>query len=539
MGFGFTRTLTIDHTQCGSTDDVNFPVLLQISGQTYIKTTGNGGNVTNSNGYDIGFYSDAALTTKLNWEVESYDGSAGNYIAWVMVPTISHTVDTVIYLAYGNAAITTDQSNPTGTWDTHYKAVYHFANLSGPTTSIHDSTGNHSFASGNLFSNGTSGSANSGISGQIYAGQIWPSSGGNPSAAVLSSQSGLPAGSAVWTIEAWFNRGGGSPFTDNSEVFGWGTNAADGNRVEIACATNAMGVECRNASAFATLTNDASWHQLVAVLPSGQTTVGGILIYIDGTSRTVSYSSGATALSIPSSVDLVFSAIAGATGAGGYYQAETDEGRLSDTDRSADWILKGYNNQKPSSTFLTIGSEVGTASVTLSATGAITFDGSTNGSESLALSSTAGIGFVEASTGLAVSLGLSATPGVSFTSNGTANETLTLSPTAGVSFDAGVRGFASLDFAATPGISFTAARSVIAASLSFSAHPGITFAPGGSHPTLGLTFSVLPGISFAIGGGAPIPPPPPPPPPTCIITPEPSFTPALLCVDEPDELTGS
>ena len=35
---------------------------------------------------DIGFYADSGGTTKLKWEVEKYDGTTGNLIAWVKIP---------------------------------------------------------------------------------------------------------------------------------------------------------------------------------------------------------------------------------------------------------------------------------------------------------------------------------------------------------------------------------------------------------------------------------------------------------------------
>jgi len=69
--FNHSRPITIDHTKVANTNQTNFPIL--ISGTyPYLKTTTNGGNVQHVNGFDIGFYSDSALTTKLAHETESY-----------------------------------------------------------------------------------------------------------------------------------------------------------------------------------------------------------------------------------------------------------------------------------------------------------------------------------------------------------------------------------------------------------------------------------------------------------------------------------
>jgi hypothetical protein len=70
-GYAYQRSITIDHTKVPNTNQSNFPVL--ISGTySYLATVANGGNVQNANGYDIIFTSDAACTTKLDHEVETW-----------------------------------------------------------------------------------------------------------------------------------------------------------------------------------------------------------------------------------------------------------------------------------------------------------------------------------------------------------------------------------------------------------------------------------------------------------------------------------
>ncbi|MCC6323730.1 hypothetical protein IT400_02970, partial [Candidatus Nomurabacteria bacterium] len=79
--FSYKRTITINHTEVINTDQTDFPIL--ISGTySYLKTVANGGNVQNANGYDIGFYSDSSLTTKLKWETERYVATTGEVIYW-------------------------------------------------------------------------------------------------------------------------------------------------------------------------------------------------------------------------------------------------------------------------------------------------------------------------------------------------------------------------------------------------------------------------------------------------------------------------
>ena len=90
-----------------------------------------------TNGNDI-LFTDSSGTSKLNHEIESYVSSTGQLIAWVQVPSVSPTTNTVIYMYYGNSSAGNQQS-PTAVWDSNYVAVNHFA---GPPLSGHDSTSN-------------------------------------------------------------------------------------------------------------------------------------------------------------------------------------------------------------------------------------------------------------------------------------------------------------------------------------------------------------------------------------------------------------
>ncbi|MGD0136085.1 MAG: discoidin domain-containing protein, partial [Bryobacteraceae bacterium] len=81
-GYSYSRTITIASTQVPNTDQTNFPVLFS-STDSRLMSVANGGHVANANGYDIIFTADAAGTQKLNHEIESYNGTSGQFIAWV------------------------------------------------------------------------------------------------------------------------------------------------------------------------------------------------------------------------------------------------------------------------------------------------------------------------------------------------------------------------------------------------------------------------------------------------------------------------
>jgi hypothetical protein len=124
-GFSCSRRITIDSTKVeGSSDLTNFPLLIKTQNDCNLKTAANGGAVQNSNGWDI-IFMDSDGVTQLDHEIEEYDGTTGDFTAWVRIPTLPYNSDKDIYMYYGKSGLTCDPSNPTGVWDSSYEAVYH------------------------------------------------------------------------------------------------------------------------------------------------------------------------------------------------------------------------------------------------------------------------------------------------------------------------------------------------------------------------------------------------------------------------------
>src|SRR4029077_12592825 len=132
------KSITISHTKVsGSSSLTNFPMVFSVTDPN-LKTVANGGSVGRTDGKDILFTASDGVT-KLNYQMEFYNPSNGNTIAWAQIPSVSTTVDTLVYIYYGNASAS-DQTNALGTWDSNYKAVYHLAD-NAATTTVTDSTG--------------------------------------------------------------------------------------------------------------------------------------------------------------------------------------------------------------------------------------------------------------------------------------------------------------------------------------------------------------------------------------------------------------
>lgn len=320
-----TRSITVDHTQCGSTDSTNFPLLVSAQDNS-LRSRGNGGHVYRTDGYDILFYSDSGLTTLLNWEIDMYDPVTGTVIMWVSIPTVSHTVDTVIYMNYGNSTITTFQGGATGivwTNDGTYKAVYHFGD--GVTLSVTDysNTGNDLTNTGSIASTGKIGGS---VTTQTSVWYMYK-----------ASATGLPTGSTNRTVSCWFKK---TNSTSNQEAFSYGDNSAGGKRFGLFYGTNQLQVETAGVSSVFSWTRDANWHHIAAVLPSGATNLNQAVIYFDGVSQ--SLTSGSQVLNTAS--DIGVGTVAGAATSNNW-SGQLDECRISNAEKSADWILTEYNNQ--------------------------------------------------------------------------------------------------------------------------------------------------------------------------------------------------
>ncbi|MFC1582069.1 DUF2341 domain-containing protein [Planctomycetota bacterium] len=113
----FRKKITIQFGQVDA-DLTNFPVLVSLDNDADLLA-----NVAQANGEDICFTAGDGRT-RLQHEIEDYDAGSGTLAAWVLVPAVSSTVDTDIYIYYGNTECS-DQQSPTGVWDANFVGVWH------------------------------------------------------------------------------------------------------------------------------------------------------------------------------------------------------------------------------------------------------------------------------------------------------------------------------------------------------------------------------------------------------------------------------
>jgi Concanavalin A-like lectin/glucanases superfamily len=146
--------ITIDHTKVSGGDKTNY-VMLFTGTYDFLRTIANGGGVVYSDGADINFSSTQDTSGLLDFELAFYNPVNGMVGAWVRIPTLSSTVDTVIYINYGDSSVSSSLQNPAGAWspttevsgapNDNWRGVWHLQESAAPyldsTQYDNDSTG--------------------------------------------------------------------------------------------------------------------------------------------------------------------------------------------------------------------------------------------------------------------------------------------------------------------------------------------------------------------------------------------------------------
>jgi len=122
-GYTYYKQFTIlKDMVSGSSNLTDFPLVFKKSWDD-LRTTGNGGYVTDSDGYDIIFTDE--FNRLLDFEVEEYTATTGEIIAHIRIPILTYNEDTIIKVHYSNSSISSSQESVTDVWDTNFIGVYH------------------------------------------------------------------------------------------------------------------------------------------------------------------------------------------------------------------------------------------------------------------------------------------------------------------------------------------------------------------------------------------------------------------------------
>lgn len=378
-GYDYRREITIHYQYVyGSGSYTNFPVMINFTNAS-LKTTSNGGNVTNSSGYDIIF--ETTSGTQLDHEMEYYSSSTGEIIAWVRIPSLSTSSDTDIYIYYGNSSISSSQEDIDGVWANNFAAVYHMDETGG---TIYDSTSNNNDLIGGSYytggkldggedyniddNNSTTGHDSSLNLGSSLTLSAWirPESWGE-----TDSLTGYDKGTIIYKPSTAYDLSvqdasaiDGLTFHSGSTTVDTGTSAISLNSWQY------VGASINGTSGF--LWVDNSTYNVSPSSPSDSTSalnVGSGPLEIsfprrfDFSNPTISefiiltVSSNTSPMSSDNSKQLEGSGGGGDKSWAEEFNGQMDEVRIIDDNRSSDWLKTEYYNQENPGQFHTLGSE--------------------------------------------------------------------------------------------------------------------------------------------------------------------------------------
>jgi hypothetical protein len=331
--WGYKKKITINSSKVAS-DLTDFPVLVSI-------TDSDLSSRAQSDGDDILFVA-ADNETKLDHEIERYTSGTGELIAWVKIPSLSSTTDTEIYMYYDNSNAI-NQENEEGVWSNGFVGVYHMVESTGNIVNSASDT-----------NDGTRGDTPTQGTGQIGYGQDFTGSTGDDR--FLLGDLGLTDGvQEELALSFWVN-------TNDASLNDWARVIVKRDDTDS------------NTLWGAYFDDDVSDKDLMfnAAGDTGANTIGkSVWVYVsftyDGTIkyhyhngsevRTDSGGSGPISATTSTSSVIIGAREDGSQNFGG----TLDEVRISNENRSADWISTEYNNQNDTASFLYAGTEEATS----------------------------------------------------------------------------------------------------------------------------------------------------------------------------------
>jgi Concanavalin A-like lectin/glucanases superfamily len=266
-------------------------------------------------------------------------------VAYVLRPSLSHTVNDTIGMFYGGS-FSTLQSTASAVWDANYKGVWHLPN--GTSLNANDST---SSALNPISTNGTSATT---------AGRIGGAASLNGSSNYIDYGAVLNITSAV-TYSAWFylsadiagaakavlEKGYDGANTGLSLGFNSGCGLGGTDRLTIVTYNGA----CVGAFDAATAMTKNTWFYAVATWDGS-----AWHLYTNGVDRTSAFGTPHAPFTSNARFDIGSEDVFGSPTR--LFPGVIDEVRVSSVARTADWILTEYRNQSAPGTYISAGPRV-------------------------------------------------------------------------------------------------------------------------------------------------------------------------------------
>ena len=332
-GYTLGKEITILASQVsGGSPLSNFPVLISFTDADLRQAPA--GGVENVNGYDIIFTTGNCFTiTLLDHQIESYNPATGQYVAWVKIPSLSNSVDTEIFMFYGNSSVAVDPSSA-AVWTTPgYDGVWH----------LHDDVSDASGNGNNGVNNGStdvSPANNSGDGQNFVDPNHWIELPNHPNRSGSFSYSG-------WIRTNDRGRSGQRIICDDA------TNASRGHAISVGdpgagrIRFYIRGLGGTSLDSPALIANN-TWHHVAGTYNVSN---GFKALYVDG-ALAASVTNVGTMNGAAGNASIGGEVAAGESG--NRFHGDLDEIRSFPGALSASWIATEYNNQNSPSTFYNV-----------------------------------------------------------------------------------------------------------------------------------------------------------------------------------------
>jgi len=335
--FDYQKDITIDHNMVSASLN-NFPVMIELFDKD-MKTK------VLSDGNDIAFtINGQPVAHEIELFDQDYNSTDAHLVAWVKVPTLSSSTDTVITMHYGSANAPASYSGKV--WD-DFAIVQHLNN--DPSGIQYDST-----------SNNYDGTSYGGLSGtDVVDGKIGNAIDFDGSDDHISVGQIFTDDWSQFTISAWVNHDGSyddrifSKAVDTS-VAGCTVHLAvdDSRRERVQLSTDGVGGSAATSLDSSATPSNLNWHHLAV---SWDATTETVWLYVDG-SPDSSYSKDGDSIDDSDLMFIIANWAADQTDTR-HWHGLLDEIRMLPIALTDEWIEAEFNNQDDPSSFISVGAE--------------------------------------------------------------------------------------------------------------------------------------------------------------------------------------
>ncbi|MBD3406487.1 MAG: DUF2341 domain-containing protein [Candidatus Lokiarchaeota archaeon] len=331
----YKKDITINSARVAATL-TDFPVLVDIY-DSDLKTD------AQKDGDDIAFVQNGVqLAHEIEYYDHYYNSTHAHLIAWVNVPTLSGSSDTIIEMHYGDSEVGNLQ-NAAGVWNTGYESVWHMNNNLTAGQLIDSTENNYDGVSFDM-------AARNVTDGQIDGAYEFAGS----SERAIVGQMDTDSWGAI-TLESWFYLDTDGDYRIISKEVGTGggphifmIGVDNTQTLKVRIYTDGGNTDWNSPDDAISL---STWHHLVVTFDQSLSS-NEVRVYLDGSYYYGEGNSGSTF--DDSNTEVTIGDNSEGTRS---FDGIIDEVRISNTARSSNWILTQFRNQDSPNSFLSVGSE--------------------------------------------------------------------------------------------------------------------------------------------------------------------------------------